>query len=584
MPLIGTAGHVDHGKSTLVQALTGRDPDRWEEEKRRGLTIDLGFAWTTLPNGIEVSFVDVPGHERYLKNMLAGIEAIDVALFVVAADEGWMPQSEEHLAVLDLLGIHRAVVALTKIDAVDDETAELAALEIQDRLEATSLHDAPIIPVSGLTGLGLERLLETLEDLVAQVEPTGDRPRLWVDRAFSVAGAGTVVTGTLIEGPLQTGQEVTIFPGGARTRIRGIQSHEQDLEVAGPGRRIALSLSGVDKTIVPRGSMLGLADQWVLTRRFTARLVPARYVDVFPERGSFHVHVGSGAHPAEIRVLEGELGLVSIADWLPLRSGDRFIVRETGRKMVVAGGVVIDPSPPRSRKAILSSPELNPLDTKDSIATALLAGRGLERADRLEAQSGGGHPREAIQVGPLLLTARTFDEYSQNALALVRAHHDEHPLRPGIPIATIATSLKIPPGLADRIVEDSVSLLRRGPDVAWVEHREEMTKEMRNLWDGARSRLADSLRVPPVSELGLDQELVHLLGRTGELVRVSADLAYLPEQMAEIRESLTRIGSPFTVAQFRDATGLSRKYAIPILEWADDQGITMRQGDSRIVR
>ncbi|MGC2241460.1 MAG: selenocysteine-specific translation elongation factor [Acidimicrobiia bacterium] len=584
MPLIGTAGHVDHGKSTLVQALTGRDPDRWEEEKRRGLTIDLGFAWTTLPNGIEVSFVDVPGHERYLKNMLAGIEAIDVALFVVAADEGWMPQSEEHLAVLDLLGIHRAVVALTKIDAVDDETTELAALEIQDRLEATSLHDAPIIPVSGLTGLGLERLLETLEDLVAQVEPTGDRPRLWVDRAFSVAGAGTVVTGTLIEGPLQTGQEVTVFPGGARTRIRGIQSHEQDLEVAGPGRRIALSLSGVDKTIVPRGSMLGLADQWVLTRRFTARLVPARYVDVFPERGSFHVHVGSGAHPAEIRVLDGELGLVSIPEGLPLRSGDRFIVRETGRKMVVAGGVVIDPSPPRSRKAILSSPELNPLDTKDSIATALLAGRGLERADRLEAQSGGGHPREAIQVGPLLLTARTFDEYSQDALALVRAHHDEHPLRPGIPIATIATSLKIPPELADRIVEDSVSLVRRGPDVAWVEHREEMTKEMRNLWDEARRRLADSLSVPTVSELGLDQELVHLLGRTGELVRVSADLAYLPEQMAEIRESLTRIGSPFTVAQFRDATGLSRKYAIPILEWADDQGITMRQGDSRIVR
>ncbi|MGA7228948.1 MAG: selenocysteine-specific translation elongation factor [Acidimicrobiia bacterium] len=584
MPLIGTAGHVDHGKSTLVQALTGRDPDRWQEEKRRGLTIDLGFAWTTLPNGIEVSFVDVPGHERYLKNMLAGIEAIDVALFVVAADEGWMPQSEEHLAVLDLLGIHRAVIALTKIDAVDDETAELAALEIQDRLEATSLHDAPIIPVSGPTGLGLERLLETLQDLVAQVEPTGDRPRLWVDRAFSVAGAGTVVTGTLIEGPLQTGQEVTVFPGGARTRIRGIQSHEQDLEVAGPGRRIALSLSGVDKTIVPRGSMLGLADQWVLTRRFTARLVPARYVEVFPERGSFHVHVGSGAHPAEIRVLEGELGLVSIAQGLPLRSGDRFIVRETGRKMVVAGGVVIDPSPPRSRKAILSSPELNPLDTKDSIATALLAGRGSERADRLEAQSGGGHPREAIHVGQLLLTAERFDEYSRNALALVRAHHDEHPLRPGIPIATIATSLKIPPELADRIVEDSVSLVRRGPDVAWVEHREEMTKEMRNLWDGARSRLADSLSVPTVSELGLDQELVHLLGRTGELVRVSADLAYLPEQMAEIRESLTRIGSPFTVAQFRDATGLSRKYAIPILEWADDQGITMRQGDSRIVR
>ncbi|MGA7097665.1 MAG: selenocysteine-specific translation elongation factor, partial [Acidimicrobiia bacterium] len=393
MPLIGTAGHVDHGKSTLVQALTGRDPDRWEEEKRRGLTIDLGFAWTTLPNGGEVSFVDVPGHERYLKNMLAGIEAIDVALFVVAADEGWMPQSEEHLAVLDLLGIHRGVVALTKIDAVDEETAGLAALEIEERLEATSLQDAPIIPVSARTGVGLENLLQTLDDLVAQVEPGGDRPRLWVDRAFSVSGAGTVVTGTLVEGSLRTGDEVTLFPGGARTRIRGIQSHERELEQAGPGRRVALSLSGVDRAAVPRGSMLGLADQWVVTRRFTATLMPARYVDVFPERGAFHVHVGSGAHPAEIHVLEGDLGLVSIPDELPLRSGDRFIVRETGRKMVVAGGVVIDPSPPRSRKAIRSFPKMDPLGTKDSIATALLAGRGLDRAARLEAESGGGHPR-----------------------------------------------------------------------------------------------------------------------------------------------------------------------------------------------
>jgi selenocysteine-specific elongation factor len=584
LPLIGTAGHVDHGKSTLVQALTGRDPDRWEEEKRRGLTIDLGFAWTTLPNGGDVSFVDVPGHERYLKNMLAGIEAIDVALFVVAADEGWMPQSEEHLAVLDLLGIHRGVVAVTKIDAVDEETAELAALEIEDRLEATSLQDAPIIPVSARTGVGLENLLQTLDDLVAQVEPGGDRPRLWVDRAFSVSGAGTVVTGTLIEGSLRTGDGVTVFPGGARTRVRGIQSHERELEQVGPGRRVALSLSGVDKATVPRGSMLGLADQWVVTRRFTAALRPARYVDVFPERGAFHVHVGSGAHPAEIHVLEGDLGLISIPDELPLRSGDRFIVRETGRKMVVAGGVVIDPSPPRSRKAIRSFPKVDPLGTRDSIATALLAGRGLERAARLEAQSGGGHPREAIQVGPLLLTAGRFDEFSREALALVRAHHDEHPLRPGIPMATIATSLSISPELADRIVEDSVSLVRHGPDVAWVEHREQMTDEMRDQWDDARGELAGSLSVPTVSELGLDQELVHLLGRTGDLVRVSADLAYLPEQIAEIRETLARIGSPFTVAQFRDATGLSRKYAIPILEWADDQGITMRQGDSRIVR
>ncbi len=584
MPLIGTAGHVDHGKSTLIKALTGRDPDRWDEEKRRGLTIDLGFAWTTLPSGVEVSFVDVPGHERYLKNMLAGIEAIDVALFVVAADEGWMPQSEEHLAVLDLLGIERGVVALTKIDAVDEETTELATLEIQDRLAGSRLHDSPIVAVSGRTGEGVDQLRTALGELAAGVASGGERPRLWVDRAFSVAGAGTVVTGTLTEGPLEVGQEITVFPSEATARIRGMQSHEHELDRAEPGRRLAVSLGGADKTGTPRGSMLGLAGQWSPTSRFTARLALARYVEVFPDKGSFHLHIGSGALPARVRILEDDLGLISIAEELPLRSGDRFILRETGRKLVVAGGILVDPSPPRGRRSILACPQFDPLGSADSIATALLAGRGLEQVDRLEAQSGGGQPTGAIRVGSTVVTPDRFGGYGIEAVEMVQAHHDKHPLRPGIPLATLATTLAISTELTDRLVQDSDHLTRNGPDVAVIGHRQEMTGEMRERWARARDLLAPSLSVPNVSELGLDQELLHLLGRTGQLVRVSADLAFLPEQMAEIEDELAKIGSPFTVAQFRDATGLTRKYAIPILEWADNQGITQRQGDTRILR
>ncbi|MFZ0012617.1 MAG: selenocysteine-specific translation elongation factor, partial [Acidimicrobiia bacterium] len=263
MPVVGTAGHVDHGKSTLIQRITGRNPDRWVEERERGLTIDLGFAWAILPDGPEVSFVDVPGHERFLKNMLAGIEAIDVALFVVAADEGWMPQSEEHLAVLDLLGVSRGVVAVTKADAVDEDLLELAMAEVGERLEGTSLSSAPIVAVSGRTGDGVPRLLgELVAQLPAKPFDEG-RPRLWVDRSFPVAGAGTIVTGTLLDGSLSVDDTVVIAPAGSTARIRGIQSHEKTHDSVGPARRVALNLGGIDHHDIRRGDMLGLPGQWV---------------------------------------------------------------------------------------------------------------------------------------------------------------------------------------------------------------------------------------------------------------------------------------------------------------------------------
>ncbi|HEY7821199.1 MAG TPA: selenocysteine-specific translation elongation factor, partial [Acidimicrobiia bacterium] len=274
MPLIGTAGHVDHGKSTLIQQITGRDPDRWEEEKKRGLTIDLGFAWTTLPGGVEVSFVDVPGHERYLKNMLAGIEAIDAALLVVAADEGWMPQSEEHLAVLDLLEVRRGVVALSKIDKVEPELVELAHAEILEHLEGSTLEGVPVHPVSGVTGEGVDALLE---DLAGQVgdDVTGDgRPRMWIDRVFTVPGAGTVVTGTLLGDSLAVDDTVEIQPQRIQGRIRSLQSHEKSHDRVEAGRRVALNLAGVDSHEVERGDMVGAPGQWDVSTRSERRREP----------------------------------------------------------------------------------------------------------------------------------------------------------------------------------------------------------------------------------------------------------------------------------------------------------------------
>lgn len=584
MPLIGTAGHVDHGKSTLVEALTGRDPDRWAEEKRRGLTIDLGFAWTTLGSAGEVSFVDVPGHERFLKNMLAGIEAIDVALFVVAADEGWKPQSEEHLAVLDLLGIGSGVVALTKVDAVDLETAALVTLDIAERLERTTLESAEVIPVSAHTGQGLDDLREALATLAGEVTADGDRPRLWIDRSFSVAGSGTVVTGTLTEGPLRVADEIELLPAKRQGRVRGLQSHETVIERAMPGTRVAVNLAGIERSDAVRGAMLGLPGQWDLSARFTASVRTARYVDQLTPKGAFQVHLGSGAHPAVINRIEDGLALLQLSDPLPIRTGDRFIVRESGRRQVVAGGVVLDPSPGRLGRAMKSAGLIDPKAGRDDIAGTLLEIRGVEDVDRLAAHSGGGLPHDAIIVGGVAVTQARFDGLRADAERLVAEHHENHPLRHGMPLATLATGLGTTSDLVSRMVEESSDLERIGPVVTSTRHRPSLDSEAEGAWARAEGILRQGLAVPSANDLGIDRELLHRMVRDGRVVRVSDDLVYLPEQIDQIKRHLVAMDSPFTVARFRDQSGLSRKYVVPILEWADREGLTIRQGDERRLR
>ena len=584
MPLIGTAGHVDHGKSTLIERLTGRDPDRWEEEKRRGLTIDLGFAWTTLDDGSEVSFVDVPGHERYLKNMLAGIEAINVSLFVVAADEGWMPQSEEHLAVLDLLGVRAGVVALTKTDLVDADLLELATLEIDDRLAGTSLQDSPIVPVSAKTGEGLDELRQTMTALIASIEtPDRGRPRLWVDRSFSVTGAGTVVTGTLLDGGLSVDDPANVYPAGIRGRIRGIQSHERELDHVEPGRRVALNLGAIDSADVRRGDMIGKPDQWEDSARAAVRVRAARYADELDQRGAFQIHLGSAVEQVEIVGLDNDIAVLKLARSLPMAVGDRFILRDTGRKLVVAGGRILDPSPNRTSLALNSSRTIHPDADVNEIATRLLEIRGLESASRLARQTAGGQA-DGVPTDDWVASHVNARRLTDEARHLVERSHGENPLRPGLPMATLAGHLDIPQEIAEVLVDRSPELTRIGPDVSISGRQIEVSQEDEAKWKRARSALDAELTVPVIEELDIDPELLHLKIRTGELVRVSEDLVFLPSQIDQLVEVVRSLPDGFTVADFRDAAGLSRKYAVPILEWTDREGVTVRRGDGRTAR
>lgn len=581
MPLIGTAGHVDHGKSTLIEALTGRDPDRWAEEKRRGLTIDLGFAWADLGEGVVASFVDVPGHERYLKNMLAGIEAIDIALFVVAANEGWKPQSEEHLAALDLLDVRRGVVALTKTDLVDEDAVELAMLEVEEQLSGTSLAGAKIIPVSAPSGKGLDNLKGELIRLSEEVpSPTG-RPRLWVDRVFSVPGAGTVVTGSLLGGSLTLGEQVSLYPGD-QVRIRSIQSHEEAVEVALPGRRVALGLAGVEVGEVERGAMIGASGQWSMSDRFGASLDTARYLDDFPERGAFQIHIGTGAQNVTIEARSGRTAIVRLDRPVALAMGDRFIIRETGRRLVVAGGQVLDPRPGPRRVAVANLGTLTLHAEATSNADELLAIRGIDSVENLRRDSNGGDPTTGTEVAGYFITPDRLSEYQERVAGLVAREHADKPLNAGISLATLATRLSIPPAFVEEVVRREPGLEMRGPDVAARDHRPSLTNELGEIWETARSRLGAGLDVPLVSDLGLNAETLHLLIRNGELVRITETLVYLPHQIDEIIARVGQLKPPFSVGDFKDAVGLSRKYAMPILEWLDSNHYTSRRGDRRV--
>ena len=591
MPVVGTAGHVDHGKSTLVAALTGINPDRWEEERRRGLTIDLGFAWANLPDGRRVSFVDVPGHERFIKNMLAGIEAIDAALLLVAANEGWMPQSEEHLAVLDLLEVTRGVVALTKTDLVDTELASLVEMEIAEKLSGTTAADWPVIRVSVPRGLGLGEVAANLSAALAGYSSVDlGRPRMWIDRTFSIRGAGTVVTGTLLDGGLSVGDRVEVWPERATARIRGIESHGESLSRVGPGWRVAANLTGLGRRTPERGNMLTVPGQWRATDSALAMVHPARYVTGgLPRRGAYHLHIGSGAWPVRFTPLEKSPGAVLAhlqpAEPLGLAMGDRFILRETGRRMVVGGGRILDPGPPptmgRRREAaarladLVGSPSYRQAD-------GLLEVRGQAPLDQLAAHTRGGVPRQGMTAAGLAISDRLAESLREELEAIVERHHRENPFQLGMPAASAASELGIGQALLANLADTHPRLLAEGTVVRDPEAEGDLDPAEAPAWVTARRRLSEGgLLTPDPASLGLDEDLAHALQRAGLMVRISPSICYLPEQVDDLLQTAGDLSQPFTVSAFREAAGLSRKYAVPFLEWSDRQGITRRRGDRR---
>jgi selenocysteine-specific elongation factor len=401
MHVLATAGHVDHGKSTLVHALTGIDPDRFEEEKRRGLTIDLGFAWTTLPSGRELAFVDVPGHVRFLKNMLAGVGAVEACLFVVAAREGWKPQSEEHLRILELLGVRHGVVALTKVGSVDDPS--LARMALAEPLAGSFLADAEVVEVDAPAGIGIDALRTALDRLLDAVPTAVDRgrPRLWVDRSFAARGAGTVVTGTLAGGGLAVGDEVVVLPLGKRARVRGLQSHQAAVDRVGPGRRVAVNLAGVAHHEVARGDALVRPGQWEPTRMLDCSLsvLPSVGHEV-TRRGAYHAYVGSGEHAVRIRLLRGGAVRLHLPVALPLLPGDRYVLRDSGRSETVGGGEVLDVAP------VLPAARAAPSRSVDRVVEE----RGRVDVDLLERLTG---ERRAPTVGRWVLSAAAQREEAE---------------------------------------------------------------------------------------------------------------------------------------------------------------------------
>ncbi len=621
MYVIGTAGHVDHGKSTLVQALTGIDPDRLREEKERGMTIDLGFAWLPLPNGNEVSIVDVPGHERFVNNMLAGVGGIDLALLVVAADESVMPQTREHLAILDLLGVQRGLVAVTKKDLVDDDWLELVAIDVKELLEGTTLEGSAVHTVSGSTGEGLPELVAGIQATLDESEPRKDmgRPRLAIDRSFTMSGFGTVVTGTLVDGGLSVGQEVALVPSDRRSRVRGLQTHRQKVEHAAPGRRVAANLTGIPHGSIDRGEVLTNPD-WL--RPTTAVDVRLKVLPDSPRPLRHNmfatVHTGSSETVARIRLLENDLAQPGTTTWAQLKidhpiaavKGDYFVIRSN--QTTIGGGSIVDPHARRHRRnyqpilerlsvmedgsdrdVIIKSVEAD----EPSEFQALVTRANLRPADaRAELKDMAAErlvvtlgQSDTIGPGVFVFTSGGWASLAESARSFLDGYHQQYPLRNGAPKEELRSRLGMAAqvfGYALRGLQAEGVLEEGGPLVKRPEHVRQLSESHQGAVDDYLKLLESNPYSPP-TDSHLDAEVLNLLADQGKVVRVSESVVFSAsayDDMVEKIKALIVENGEVTVADVRDMFGTSRKYALALLDHLDKQRITRRVGDSRVLR
>ena len=621
MYVIGTAGHVDHGKSTLVKALTGIDPDRFPEEKAREMTIDLGFAWMALPSGREVSIVDVPGHERFIKNMLAGVGAIDLALLIVAADESVMPQTREHLAILDILQITRGLVVVTKTDLVDEELVELVKAEVEDTLQGTSFEGCPMVGVSAYTGDGLEELKATMDSILDETDARQDlgRPRLPIDRCFTISGFGTVVTGTLIDGTLTVGQEIELAGSGQRARVRGLQSHKTKVDATDPGVRLAVNLSGLSKGEVERGEILTIPGWLKPTYRLDARL---RMVKNAPnplkhnQGVTFHLFTSEAS--ARVRLLDADLltagqeGWVQLllADPLPAVKGDFFVIRSS--EDTLGGGQIVDPNP-RRRYRRFDDDVIDRLMTLDqgtggdiiiSVAeqwgpcdmTTLSQRTNLsqeEVTERVSQLIGEGHLVSLGEFGgdadAVVYSAQGWGILKSKVASALQLYHTQYPLRHGVPAQEIRSRLNLSQPVYQRalarLVEEQIVVDER-QSLRLPDHEITLTPKMEEEASAYLNSLQKDPYSPP-SDQRVSPELLGVLIDQGKVVRVTDGVIFDASAYREMTERIVqhlKDQGNITVAEARTMFNTSRKYILPLLEHMDQQQITRRTGDERVLR
>jgi selenocysteine-specific elongation factor len=630
MYVVGTAGHVDHGKSTLINALTGIHPDRLKEEQLREMTIDLGFAWLTMPNGEELGIVDVPGHRDFIENMLAGVGGIDAALFVIAADEGVMPQTREHLAILDLLQVRNGIIVLTKVDLIDDpDWLDMVEMDVRDSVAGTILADAPLVRVSAHTKVGINQLILTIQDLLSTVSPKPDygRARLPIDRVFSMTGFGTIITGTLIDGTLQIGQEVELLPEGIKVRIRGLQTHKKKEVVAYPGSRTAVNLSGIEASLVHRGQVLASMQKYQPTKRFDAyiQLLSSSSFNI-KHNQQIKLFIGSSEVLSRIRVLgkeeilPGENGWVQIEPVIPIVGirGDRFIIRIPSPGETIGGGLIVNPDPQRRHKRfseeIIKKLEAYLQGTPEEIFLQAIHDSGigtfeelskkakLEKSRILDFYNDLINQEKIYQLDKgdvdfkskiLVCSSNWFNDKKNKLITILDQYHTQYNLRSGIPKEELKSKLKLDANVFVAVLEVFQShkiVYVVGNSIRLKEFLPTLSKNQKNLNDTLiRSFEESPYATPSLKDCNttFGEEIVNYLLVEKILISVSDDIAFLNEIYLEMQNwVISKINSTgaITAAEFRDKFQTSRKYALAFLEHLDSKGLTLREGDIRRLR
>ena len=617
MFVAGTAGHVDHGKSTLIEKLTGIDPDRLRAEKARGMTIELGFAWLELDDGPEISIVDVPGHERFVRTMLMGAGGFDLALLVVAGDEGPMPQTREHLAILDLLEVEDGIVVITKSDLADAELIELIEIEVSEILEGTSLEGSPTIAVSAETGDGLNELRSMIADFARNRTPRTDagRPRLFVDRSFSVAGFGAVVTGTLDGGQFSVGEEVDLLPSGETARIRGLQSHKSEVDVAQPGTRVAASLSGVSHTEIERGEALVKRGQFSTTVVFDASI--RSIVDAKrPIKHNHHVTLygGTWEEPATVRLLDqdelkpGQSGWAQVktSNPRPITKGDRFVVRDSNDTL--GGGVALVVDAPRHRRndraviehlrvlaegrsedvvfhsidAVKVANRTQIIDATHMLASEIDAGIASLVSDGRLIQLTHG-------ANPLYTTQTRHSSMLESSVEALKEYHQRYPLRRGMPREELRTRLMLTGSSFDAVTVsflDGDLIAQDGNTIRLSEHAVEFFVDQKREVDRYLDVLREHRYSPPAWNK-IDDELLGALADRRKVVSAGPDVVFAADAYDEMREAVKEFcgsNAEISINDVRELLGTSRKYSLALLEQLDRENVTMRVGDVRVLR